>query len=141
MNIEIRHRKSSFYFTMIFFPVLVIAFGYYVFFSGSSQVTSNTKLIFYVSLTYSIYQVYTALKNYKANRPVLIISDFSIELFGDYKSNLFLWQDINRWKIDYEDGGRKLFIETHNIKTSVSLEYLDKTPEEIQSILSRFLKS
>lgn len=137
--IEIRQKKSSFYFTIIFLPLLVIGFAYYVFLSGSSQVTLGTKYTFVALLLYSSYMIYIEAKKRKENRPNLIISEFSIEIFRDFKTETHLWQDIKSWEVKFDEGAHYLVIETYNIKKTIKIWGLDKTPEEIDDILKEFV--
>ena len=139
-TIEIRQKKVSFYFTVIFLPVLVIGFTYYIFLSGSTQVTSEAKYTFVALLLYSSYKIYAEIKRRKDNRPTLIISEFSIEIFGDFKTSSHLWQDIKTWKIELEEGSHYLVLETYNIKKRISVSCLDKTPDEIEDILNQFAR-
>ena len=80
-TIEIRQKKGSFYFIIVFLPLLVIGFAYYVFLSGSPQVKQGTKYTFIALLIYSGYMVYTETKKHKENKPALIVSEFSIEIY------------------------------------------------------------
>jgi hypothetical protein len=135
-TIEIRQQKS--YFTIIFLPLLVIGFAYYIFLSGSPQITSGTKYTFFALLLYSAYMIYADIKRRKHNRPTLIISEFSIEVFSDFKTTTYLWQDIKNWKIELDEGSHILVIETYNIKRPITISCLDKTPAEIEDILNEF---
>lgn len=137
-TIEIRQKKGSFYFTIIFLPLLVIGFAYYVFLSGSPQVTSETKYTFVALLLYSCYMVYAEIRRRQDNRPTLIISEFSIEVFGDFKTTSYLWQDIKSWEIKFDEGAHYLVLETYSIKKTIKIWSLDKTPEEIEGILNKF---
>jgi hypothetical protein len=136
--IEIRQKKGSFYFTVIFLPLLVIGFAYYVFLSGSPQVTSKIKYTFFALLLYSCYMVYVEFRKRRDNKPTLIISEFSIEVFGDFKTTLYLWQDIKSWQVKFDDGAHYLILETYSIKKTIKIWSLDKTPEEIENILNEF---
>jgi hypothetical protein len=137
--IEIKQKESSFYFTIIFLPLLVIGFAYFVFLSGSTQITEGTRYTFFAFLLYSVYQVYAAIKKHKQNKPKLIVSEFSIEIFGDFKSSLYLWQDIKNWKIEFEDGSHYLVLETYTIKETVPIWGMEKTPDEIEVVLNKFV--
>lgn len=136
--IEIREKKGSVYFSFIFLPILVIGFAYYVFLSESPQVKLETKYIFVALLFYSSYMIYVDIKRFKNKKPILIISRFSIEILDDFKTRLFLWQDVKNWKVELDEGVYYLVLETYNIKMRVSISNLDMSPEQIETIITKF---
>ena len=82
--------------------------------------------------------IYAEIKRRKDKRPTLIISEFSIEIFSDFKTSLHLWQDIKSWKIELDEGSHYLVLETYSIIKRITVSCLDKTPEEIEEILNEF---
>jgi hypothetical protein len=115
--------------------------GYYVFFSGSSQITTNHKYIFVLLTIYLGYTNYVAITRNRKRIPTLIISDFALEVSEYLKTTTYTWKDIIDWKIETKDGTDYLTISTiEPRKRMINISFLEKTPFEIEQLITEIKK-
>ena len=140
-EIKIYQKRKTFYFTIIFSVLLFIGFGYFVFFSGSSQVTSSIKYTFFAFTIFLSYTNYVSFTRNRKQIPTLVISEFAIEFCEYLKSTTYLWKDILEWKIEKDEGTNYLTLTTiEKIKRKVNISFLEKSPAEIEELIKEIKK-
>lgn len=138
-TIEIKLNKK----TLI--PMLALLTGalfgetYFIYFLSTLD-SNNTMKILYIFLTASlIYAIYSPIKKFLKNEPVLTFSKSGIEINEKGEPISLLWLQVD-WKIEKEnDGGAHyLILETADDKRKINISWLDKSPIEIEKLLQTY---
>ncbi len=138
-GVEIRYRKRTLLPALILMSIAAIVISYYIFLSGKYDGGTIWKLVYVLLMAGLAATVYRHARKIYSNEPVLIFSttEFTINEPGVKVS--LLWPQILFWKIEKEDNTSYLYVDTADEKRKVNISWLDKTPEEIESLMSDFL--
>ena len=137
-TIEIRQNKKTLIPMICGLGIALVAMTYYIYFSGKFD-NNNTMKLLYVFLTASLlYAIYIPTRKFIKNEPILILAKDSIEIIDKKKTTSIHWLQIRDWKIENDEGTRYLIIDTAEIKKKINISWLDKTPEEIEILITKF---
>lgn len=139
MNKKIYQNKLKTIIVLILMVLIILGLTLYTFVFNNYNITDIFSLIVIAFLIYAIYSsVNLFIKAFKTS-PVIIFSDYAIEISRNFKDESFSWAEITDWRIlhhaDSEEigltiGGTQHFIEISDLKTTAS---------EIRSILELML--
>lgn len=81
------------------------------------------------------YRVYLQYRMHKERIPAITISSLAIEITDGKKTTTVLWTEVSGWKIEKDEGSDYLFIDSPAGRKRTSINYLDKTPWEIEQLI------
>ncbi|WP_028786011.1 hypothetical protein [Terrimonas ferruginea] len=72
------------------------------------------------------------------NDSIILSFDFiSITITDRHQSVTIDWADVTDWKIEKDNNNYLLIIKTPNLKKKVDLQWLEKTPPEIEALIQQ----
>jgi len=140
---EIRQNKNKLIPMLTLLTLALLGMTYYIYFSGKFD-NNNTMKIIYVFLTSSmLYAIYIPTKKFIKNEPVLTFTSSEIQINEKGKSVSILWPQLIDWKIekDNESGTHYLLVETADKTRRINIAWLDKSPFEIEELLTSITKN
>lgn len=87
-----------------------------------------------------MYTFYSKFIKIIKNEPVLIFTNEFIELIENSKSTVFTWKEIKSAIIENDDSNFYLKITTEKMTKKISINFLDKSPEQIKLFIQNFKK-
>jgi hypothetical protein len=70
------------------------------------------------------------------NNSIILSLDFiSITINDRHKPVTIDWADVTEWKIEKDNNNYLLIVNTPNLKKKVDLQWLEKTPPEIETLI------
>lgn len=134
-TIEIRHNKKIL--KMIIGSQIIILLGFIYYYFNASIDTSDTimKFAYAILPIMTIYSLYDNYKKLINNESIIKLSDSFIELNQNNSSITLTWKQIIQWKIEDDESTYYLILETHNTQERICISGLDKSREEIESLV------
>ncbi|MFT3703864.1 MAG: hypothetical protein QM802_15980 [Agriterribacter sp.] len=141
-TLEIRHVRKLLILPVTSITIIIIASIAYIFLSEKFKNNNTVKLISIAGIVLPVYFLYNSWQLIIKNKPALVFHKQAIEINRRKGYVIFNWTEINYWKIEkIEDEGSFLFIENGEQKEKVSLNWLEKPPEEIETLMQLYIKS
>ena len=129
MNTKIYQNKPKTIIHLAVTVLIIVGLAIYMLWYNTDPITSLTSLVILGFLIYAIYACTgLVIKVFKQN-PIIIFSDYSVEVARNFKSECFLWSEIQDWRILYHAdskeiaftiGGKQKFIQISDLKTTAS---------------------
>ncbi len=137
--IEIGYNKKMVIPILCVIGICIVGTTCYAFFS--SNATYFTQWVYIPINIFFIYTLYVHIKKLRQNQPVLIISKDMVQINDSSPPVLFLRTAMTSWKIELNDDGYFLFIETADTKHKTNISWLEKPPTEIEKIFQEYIGS
>jgi hypothetical protein len=137
-TIEIRLNKKTLIPMLLLLVIALVGGIYYIYFSGKFDDNNRIKLIYLFVTGLMLYGFYIPARKFLKKEPVLVLTKDSIEINEKGRPVTFHWLQIREWDIKNDDGTRYLIIDTGEVKKKVNISWLDKTPAEIESLMTQF---
>lgn len=141
-TIEIRPKRT---YLILFTATLVLglAFMNYVtfftdYYKGRSFIWKALSVLLSVSLIATIYKMYQQIKT---NTPSIIMTGAAFIHYEKGKVHSYPWNNITSWHISKEDNTTYLVLEANGNKEKIPINWLDKTPEQIDELMQQFRQS
>jgi hypothetical protein len=131
-TIEIRQNK-----TIVIPTICFILATYYVYFLSTFDNISFKVILLLVTIV-NLYTIYHPIRKLIKNEPVLVFSDESIVINDNTNPATWQWSQIRGWKVEKNDSGYSLVMDTIDKQKIVNISWLDKTPAQIEAILTQF---
>jgi hypothetical protein len=140
--IEIRHNKKKMIPMLLLLTSGLLGMTYFIYFSGSIKTTTTLNIIYSLSLASLLYTLYVPVRKFLKNEPVLTISKYDIEINESGKPVSFSWPEVVEWTIekDKENNTQFLTIATADNKKKINISLLEKSPAEIETLLTTYKK-
>lgn len=141
-TIEIRYIRKFLVPFLIFATIFLIIINIYVFFSDEYENNNTAKIMNTAGFVLGVYLLFGSWRTVLNKKPVLVFTDTELKIFRKNIPTCLLWNKITSWKIEkLEDSrGYMLSIETDKCKEKISLNWLDKPPQEIEKLMAKYIK-
>ena len=138
--IEIRLNKWKWILMLTFLLAGQIAMFYFTFLSGKYDGNTLLKVVTVGVGAWLLYALYFPVKQLIKNEPALILTKSEITISRRGKPDTYLWMQIQGWHLekDKENSNRYLILETAEGKKSYSITWLEKSPAEIEELISEY---
>jgi hypothetical protein len=139
--IEIRQNKKSLIPTLALLIAGWIGLCYITFFSD--KIANNYIRIFNVIMIIAMaYSFYFPIRKLIKNEPILILSEFGIEINEKIKPVSLSWLQIIDWNIEKEKDNNTfyLILKTEDKNRRINISWLQKTPGEIEELVQVYHK-
>ena len=137
-TVEIRYIRKALIIITILLTALFFAINYFVFFSGKDENSGYVKLIEIAGMPVLAYTIYVLIKRIRNNKPVLVLTEHFLEIDQKGKPIILSWIEIKSFVIKNNDDGYHLILTTSQDEKKVQLNWLEKSPAQIESLMNTY---
>jgi hypothetical protein len=87
-----------------------------------------------IFILYFIYRFVSLIM--RINRPIVTITESSIQFNDNGSLVLFSWNDVLEWSINEEGGSKYLLLKTASGQRKINISNLNRSPDKIKNIIS-----
>lgn len=136
--IEIRQSKKKLIPMLVLLGLALVGMIYFAFFSGKLDNQSIYKYVYLLATASLAYAIFTSVRKFIKNEPVLTITKSGIEINEKGKPDSLVWLQIRDWKIEQIEQNHYLIIETPEQERKIDISWLDKKPKEIEELIQMY---
>ncbi|MGB8194115.1 MAG: hypothetical protein WCF67_19440 [Chitinophagaceae bacterium] len=136
-SVEIHYNKALTILFLIALLVLALSMNYFAFIVGGSTLL---KIITLAVNIYVVYDFYGLVKQIRENKPAIVLSEQTIELYKKGKPSCYAWNEIEKIYVEQDEGSSYLIIHANGAKKKFGLGFLEKNPAEIYSLINTYKK-
>jgi hypothetical protein len=143
MTTEIRYPKLFLRLFVLVLSSVLITSNYVIYLTHSYDDKPYLKYVYILVDLYLIYMLYTNSLRLIKNKPVLILTEESIEINEGKETTRYQWVEINSFRGDrdeHDSKGHYLILETTSSTKRVNLNWLEKTPDQVIELISQYKK-
>lgn len=87
--------------------------------------------------------IYKLTRKVLSDTPILILSKFGLVIHDRRKQESFHWVQVLDWKVEKDEDGPTYYLKLQTTESNrkINISWLDKRPEEIESLLQVFTSS
>ncbi|MBX3256198.1 MAG: hypothetical protein KF862_18820 [Chitinophagaceae bacterium] len=130
-------------FLFLFLGIMIlIGTTAYIFLSDEYKNNNTAKMVNIAGFALFAYFLFGSWRTLLNKDPVLVFTDNEFIIYKKGKPFSFSWREITNWKIEKpeDNGGYSLTIETGTHKENISLNWLEKPPQEIERLMNVYSK-
>ncbi|PXY44293.1 hypothetical protein [Flavobacterium hydrophilum] len=142
-RIEIRYSKTFLKGIILVLFVTLIITNYFVYFSDKFDDKPFLKYAYILINLYLIYVLYKNSFQLIKNKPIIILTNESIEISEGKNLTTYNWTEINSFRIENDKNdtkGNYLILETSSLTKTINLNWLEKSPKQIIELINNYKK-
>lgn len=138
-SLEIRYIRKLLIPLVTLMTIIIISSAAYTLFWEHFKNNNTGKYLSLAGTAFAAYILFGSWRLILANKPALVFHEHFPEVSRKKSPLIIKWSEITYWKIEkVEDNGHFLFIETPYQKEKVSLNWLEKPPNEIETLMRNY---
>jgi hypothetical protein len=135
-TLEIKYVRKLLIPLVTVMTIIIISSAAYTLFWEHFKNNNTGKYLSLAATAFAAYILYGSWRLILANKPALVFHENFLEISRGKNPLIFNWSEIAYWKIEkIDDNGNFLFIEKADQKEKISLNWLEKPPEEIEKLM------